>query len=73
MLFGLAQPCWGGVILREPPKDLLPPLPKLVKQRDYVRPIVIGCMAVIALVVSFVGVSYVIATEPPAVTQVTPQ
>ena len=63
MLFGLVQPCWGGVILREPPKDLLPPLPKLVKQRDYVRPVVIGCMAVIALVVSFVGVRAVRGVE----------
>ena len=61
--------------LREPPKNLLPPLPKVAKQRGYAGAIVIGGMAVIALALSFVGVTYVIGTEPPAVTQVdyTPQ
>jgi hypothetical protein len=45
----------------------LPPMPKIErKQRDLAGPIVIGGMAIIALALSFVGVSYVIGTEPPA-------
>jgi hypothetical protein len=44
----------------------LPPLPKLIpKHSALVSPTVIGWLFVIALVVSFVGVSYVIGTEPP--------
>ena len=31
-------------------KELLPPLPKVVKQRDLVGPIVIGCLLVIVCV-----------------------
>jgi hypothetical protein len=52
-----------------------PPVPILKGQRDLVTPIVIGCMAVIALVLSFVGVSYVLSTDQPGITQVdyTPQ
>jgi hypothetical protein len=45
----------------------LPPLPKLMpKHSSLVGPIVVGLVFVIALVVSFVGVSYFIGTEPPA-------
>jgi hypothetical protein len=45
----------------------LPPLPKLIpKHSALVGPIVVGWLFVTALVVSFVGVSYVIGTEPPS-------
>ena len=48
-----------------PLRNELPPLPKLLpRQRDLVGPIVVGWLFVIALVVSFVGVSYVISTTP---------
>ena len=50
-----------------PLRNELPPLPKLLpRQRDLVGPIAIGCLIVIAMVLSFVGVSYVIGIEPPA-------
>ena len=48
-----------------PLRNELPPLTKLLpRQRDLVGPIVVGWLFVIALVVSFVGVSYVISTTP---------
>jgi hypothetical protein len=43
-------------------------LPKLIRKDRVVSPIVVGWLFVIALVVSFVGVSYVIGT-PPAMLQ----
>jgi hypothetical protein len=53
-----------------PLRNELPPLPKLLpRQRNLVGPIVVGCLVVIALVLSFVGVGYVIGTEPPAILQ----
>jgi len=53
-----------------PLRSELPPLPKLLpKQSALVGPIVVGWLIVIALVVSFVGVSYVIGTEPPGMLQ----
>ena len=49
-----------------PLRSELPPLPKVLpKQSALVGPIVVGWLFVIALVVSFVAVSYVIGTEPP--------
>jgi hypothetical protein len=43
----------------------LPPLPKLIpKHSALVSPIVLGWLFVIALAVSFVGVSYLIGTSP---------
>jgi len=50
-----------------PLRNELPPLPKLIPKR--VSPIVVGWVFVIALVVSFVGVSYVIGTHTPAMIQ----
>ena len=53
-----------------PLRSELPPLPKLIpRHRALVSPIVVGWLFVIALVVSFVGVSYVIGTEPQASAQ----
>ena len=53
-----------------PLRSELPPLPKLLpKQSALVGPIVVGWLFVIALVVSFVGVSYVIGTEPSGMLQ----
>jgi hypothetical protein len=50
-----------------PLRSELPPLPKLIpKQSALVCAIVLGWLFVTALVVSFVGVSYVIGTEPPS-------
>jgi len=50
-----------------PLRSELPPLPKLLtKQSALVGPTVVGWLFVIGLVASFVGVSYVIGTEPPA-------
>jgi hypothetical protein len=43
-----------------PLRSELPPLPKLIpKHSALVSPIVVGWLFVIALVVSFVGVSYI--------------
>ena len=54
-----------------PLRGELPPLPKLLpRQRDLVGPIVVGCLVVLAMVMSFAGVSYVIGTEPPAMLHV---
>jgi hypothetical protein len=48
----------------------LPPLPKLIpKHSALVSPIVVGWLFVIALVVSFVGMSVVMGTEPPVMLQ----
>lgn len=53
-----------------PLRGELPPLPKLLpRQRDLVGPIVVGCLVMIAMAVSFVGVSYLIGTEPSAMLQ----
>ena len=53
-----------------PLRSQLPPLPKLLpKQSALVGPIVVGWLLLIALVLSFVGVSYVIGTEPPGMLQ----
>jgi hypothetical protein len=57
-------------MLKWPLRSELPPLPKLLpRQRDLVGPIVVGWLFVIALVLSFVGVSYVIGTERPGMLQ----
>ena len=52
-----------------PLRSELPPLPRLIPKHRVVSPIVVGWLLVIAWVVSFVGVSYVIGTEPPAMLQ----
>jgi hypothetical protein len=53
-----------------PLRSELPPLPKLLtKQSALVGPTVVGWLFVIGLVASFVGVSYVIGTEPPGMLQ----
>ena len=53
-----------------PLRSELPPLPKLLpKQSALVGPIIVGWLFVIALAMSFVGVSYVIATKPPVMLQ----
>jgi hypothetical protein len=53
-----------------PLRGELPPIPKLLpRQRALASPIRVGWLFVIALVLSFVGVSYVIGTEPPAMFQ----
>jgi hypothetical protein len=53
-----------------PLRNELPPLPKLIpKHIALVSPIVVGWLFVIALVLSFVGMSYVIGTETPAMLQ----
>jgi hypothetical protein len=53
-----------------PLKSELPPLPTLIpKHSALVGPIVVGWLFVIALAVSFVGVSYIIGTTPPVMLQ----
>jgi len=52
-----------------PLRSELPPLPRLIPKHRLISPIVVGWLFVIALAVSFVGVSYVIGTEPPAMLQ----
>jgi hypothetical protein len=49
-----------------PLRSELPPLPRLIPKHGVVSPIVVGWVFVIALMLSFVVVSYVIGTEPTA-------
>jgi hypothetical protein len=47
-----------------PLRSELPPLPRLMPKHS-ISPIVVGWLFVIALVLGFVSVSYVIGTAPP--------